>query len=312
MKFAKCVLSDFLKVSLFFALVSVSLMNAQQPASSSAVAAFVFTPVTVPNAIIFNFFAPNDKGQIPLGTTIGSGIWENGNFTLLPAPPTGIAYVSALGINNDGTIVGAAFTPDGIEEGFILTGSTYSLFSRSGWDGTEPRFIASSGLVTGFSFATVGPSAGFVYDPATGKFTDATPPGSDTTIVQGMNKFGVLSGSGWDAASGFYGITWQQGKFANGRGSVSFFDRFTVANQPASARGINDAGVIVGYTHDGKSGFVGNQVLGFRLIHVPGSTASTNTVCEGINNLGQMTCAYYSANFSEHVFIVTTRHRRHE
>jgi hypothetical protein len=226
MKFSKRLLSNFLQLSLFFAPVSVSLMNAQQPASSSAVAAFVFTPVTVPNAIIYDSFGPNDKEQIVLTTSVGSGIWENGNFTLLPAPPTGISYVSAFGINNDGTIVGAAFTPDGIEEGFILTGSTYSLFSRPGWDATEPRFIASSGLVTGWSFATVGPSAGFVYDPATGKFTDATPAGSDSTIVQGMNKFGVISGNGHDPNLGFYGVIWQLGKFAQGKRTVPFLDHF--------------------------------------------------------------------------------------
>jgi hypothetical protein len=95
-----------------------------------AIAAYVFTPVVVPDASIFNFYGPNDKGQIALGTTIGSGIWENGTFTLLPAPPTGVADVEASGINNAGTVVGFAFTPDGHEEGFILTGATYSLFSR--------------------------------------------------------------------------------------------------------------------------------------------------------------------------------------
>src|SRR5450631_4937268 len=41
MKFAKCLRSDFLKVSLFCALLSVSFMNAQQLASSSAVPRFV-------------------------------------------------------------------------------------------------------------------------------------------------------------------------------------------------------------------------------------------------------------------------------
>jgi hypothetical protein len=270
-----------------------------------AIAAYVFTPVTVPNAQIFNFFGPNDKGQIALSTTIGSGIWENGNFTLLPPPPKGFASVTAFGINNAGTIVGEATTPDGHEQGFILIGSTYSLFSRPGWDNTEPRFINSSALITGWSFDDSGSSAGFVYDPATGNFTDATPAGSDSTLIQGMNKFGIVSGSGHDPALGFYAITWQQGQFAQGKRTVPFLDRFTVGNEESRARGINDAGVIVGYFFSGKAGFVGNSVVGFQLLHVPGTTGGEKTVCEGINNSGQVACASYPADFYENVFIGT-------
>jgi hypothetical protein len=271
-----------------------------------ALAAYVFIPVTVPNAVITDSFGPNDKGQIALITSIGSGIWENGNFTPLPPPPTGVTQILALGINNAGTVVGGALFPDGHEEGFILIGSTYKLFARPGWDNTEPRFIASSELVTGWSFPNdAGPSAGFVYDPATDKFTDATPAGSDSTIVQGMNKFGVISGNGHDPNLGYYGIVWQQGLFAQGKQPVPFLERFTVGNEEGRARGINDAGLVVGYLSSGKAGFVGSPALGFRLLHVPGSTGGSSTVCEGINNLGQVTCAYYNANFLEQVFLGT-------
>jgi hypothetical protein len=123
--------------------------------------------------------------------------------------------------------------------------------------------------------------------------------------VQGINKLGVLSGNGHDPNLGDYSFIWQQGKFGNGRGEVPFFDRFTVANEAGRARGINDAGIIVGNATSGKAGFVGNALLGFRLLRVPGSTAGSSIACEGINNFGQVTCAYTNANFISHVFIGT-------
>jgi hypothetical protein len=268
-----------------------------------ALAAFTFTPVTVPGGIIFNFFAPNDKGQIPLSTTIGSGIWQNGSFTLLPPPPQGISFVTPTGINNDGVIVGIATTPDNHEMGFVLVDSNYTLFSRPSWDNTEPRFVAGSGLVTGDNFSDDGKrSAGFIYDPATDHFADATPAGSDATVVQGMNRFGIISGSGHDANLGDYGFTWQQNSAKGQR--AAYLDRFTVDNRPSKVRGINDAGVVVGYTADGTEGFVGNSAIGFRVLHLPGA-GNESTVCEGINNSGQITCAYYGGNSVEHVFLGT-------
>jgi hypothetical protein len=60
MKFAKCLLSDFLKVSLFCALVSVSLMNAQQLASSSSSSA-------VPRLVNFSGKAADAQGKTITG-----------------------------------------------------------------------------------------------------------------------------------------------------------------------------------------------------------------------------------------------------
>src|ERR1700722_11620820 len=60
MKFAKCLLSDFLKVSLFCALVSVSSMNAQQPASSLSSSA-------VPRLVNFSGKAADAQGKTITG-----------------------------------------------------------------------------------------------------------------------------------------------------------------------------------------------------------------------------------------------------
>ncbi len=126
--------------------------------------------------------------------------------------------------------------------------------------------------------------AGFVYDPATGVFTDATPPGSGTgfSVTQGMNAAGRISGDGRLPGLGRYAFIWQQGTLVHGnRALAPFLARFTIAGATA-ARGINDAGVIVGFT--GSVGFVGSDSRGFQLLVPPGGDAVGAAVaCEGIN-----------------------------
>src|ERR1700687_2029361 len=159
---------------------------------------YQWTEIVIPGATVVQAFGLNDKGQTAVSTSNGNGIYGDGTFT--PLPPLEGFQVFATGINNDGVIAGDATA--GSDQGFILRGSTYTLFSRAGWDNTQPRAIADSGLITGYSFGTGGtPTAGFIYDPDTGTFTDATPPGSNFTITQGMNSSGRITGNGIDSVN---------------------------------------------------------------------------------------------------------------
>jgi hypothetical protein len=180
--------------------------------------------------------------------------------------------------------------------------------------GTEPRAIANSGMITGtsYNFDQDGNPiyAGFVYDPSTGTFTDATPSGSvGFNVAQGINKSGVVSGGGNNPSVGQYAFIWQMGTFTNGkRGFVRFLDRIRVAAGFARARGINDAGLIIGFSSDETDsttvGFVGNSVHGYQLLTVPGATPETGgTVCEGINNLALVTCGSSDALGNSTAFI---------
>src|SRR5262245_44211705 len=115
-------------------------------------AGYVWTQILVPGGTVTSAFGLNDKGQTAVALADGSsGIYRGGHFTPLPAPPAGVV-VGATGINNAGVVVGDAFPGGGaVEVGFILHGSTYTFFSRPGWDNTEPRAIGNSGLITGHS-----------------------------------------------------------------------------------------------------------------------------------------------------------------
>ena len=260
--------------------------------------AYVWTQIVIPGATMMQAFGLNDKGQTAINTSDGrSGIYGGGTFTPLPAPPPGF-QVSALGINDAGVITGGATTTTNPnEQGFILVGSSYRFFSRPGWDVTEPRAIANSGLITGQNFGSAG-QAGFIYNPATNTFTDATPPNSTRTITQGMNAAGRITGDGRQPGLNRYAFVWQQDTITKGkRELLPFLDRIRIDGAGSAARGINDSGVIVGFTNSGK-GFVGTDARGYQVLTAPGGDPAVgfSTLCEGINNDAQVVCGVSDAN----------------
>src|SRR5215472_1867097 len=135
---------------------------------------YQWTEIVIPGTTVSSAWGINDKGQAAVNTMNGTaGIYQNGTFTPLPPPPQGLQLV-VFGINNDGVITGSTFTvPGASPQGFILHGSTYTLFSRPGWENTEARAIADSGLITGDTFNVDGATRGFIYDPDTRMFRDA-------------------------------------------------------------------------------------------------------------------------------------------
>lgn len=272
--------------------------------------AYVFTPVVVPGENVQVIFGINDHEQTMVTTDLSSGTYQRGRYTRLPPPPAGY-QATGLGINNAGVITGVATASGGNEQGFVLRGSVYTFFTRPGWENTEGRAIGNSGLITGYSFNFTGESAGFLYDPAAGTFTDATPPGSIFTITQGINKFGRIAGTGRQPGTGRYAFVWQQNRFEQGKHElVPFLERSVVGDGPTNAKGINDAGVIVGFTRSGSTnaGFVGNASRGYELLLPPGATdANAFTVCQGINNADQVVCAVSDPAGNVHAFIGSPR-----
>ena len=255
---------------------------------------YQWTEIVIQGATVLQAWQINDQVQVALSTTDGrSGIYGDGTFT--PLPTLEGFQVYAFGINNDDVITGSATDPAGIQQGFILHGSTYTLFSRQGWDNTQPRAIANSGLITGYSFASGGsPAAGFIYNPVTDRFTDATPPGSTDTLTQGMNTFGIITGQAGDSVIGPYGFVWQQETITEGkRELLPFLDRIKI-DATTATRGINDSGVVVGWIRDATGrydGIVGSNAQGYQRLVAPGGEPPNSTICQGINSLAQV--VYY-------------------
>ena len=188
-------------------------------------ATYVFTPIVVPGSSIQVAFGLNDSEQTMVTTADGvSGVYRRGTFT--PLPPSDAGLATGFGINNDGVITGTITLADGSDQGFILSGSTYTTFSRPGFIYTAPRAIDNAGMVTGFSFnavPTVG-SRGFLYDPATGTFTDVTPSGSTFTLVQGSNVAGQVTGNSQGRGVTRYGFVWQGGSFTTFRVGTGYLN----------------------------------------------------------------------------------------
>jgi len=284
---------------------------------SANAGAYSWTEIVIPSIGPLGLAAGiNDKGQVAVNNADNSksGIYHNGIFAPLSAPPAGYSKVSAIGINNGGTITGGAFPPSDPthEQGYVLVRSHYTFFSRPGWSNTEGRAIAQSGLVTGYNYDdTFTTCAGFVYDPATGVFTDATPPGSGPcfSTAQGMNASGRITGDGrLPDGTGRYGFIWQQGTLVQGnRALAPFLAQIRIGEANTAARGINDAGVIVGFLSSGTAaGFVGSDSRGFQLLIPPGGDAPGVTVaCGGINNLRQVVCEVTDAAGNTRGFIGT-------
>jgi hypothetical protein len=272
---------------------------------SANAAAYSWTEIIIPSIGPVGAGGINDLGQVVVQSPDDSkaGIYRNGVFTPLPALPAGYKFNLVWGINNNGTVVGGVYPPTDPthEQGFILIRSKYTFFSRPGWNNTEARAIANSGLITGYSYTDdVSTTAGFVYNPATGTFTDATPPGSGTgfSVTQGMNAAGRITGDGRLAdGTRRYGFIWQQGTLVKGTHPLApFLAQFRIEDAGTAARGINDAGFVVGFTNTGL-GFVGSDSRDFELLVPPGGDAPGNSVaCEGINNFGQVVCGVSDVN----------------
>jgi hypothetical protein len=270
-------------------------------------ATYSWTAIIIPSiAPLGSAFGINDYGQVAVSSADGTkvGIYRNGIFTPLPPPPAGYSKFGVFGINNSRTVVGGAHSPadPAHEQGYFLIGSKYHFFSRPGWANTEARAIGNSGLITGYNYTDdLSTYAGFVYNPATNTFTDATPPGSGAgfSVVQGINAAGHIAGDGRSADLGRYAFVWQQDTIVKSTSELlPFLARSQILGANSAARGINDAGIIVGFTNPGTpTGFVGDDKRGFQLLVPPGGdTASGGVACEGINNLNQVVCVVMDVN----------------
>ena len=274
----------------------------------AAGATYVFNTVEYPGAVFTDVRGINNTGRI-VGYASFDGVnyfsftYQGGVFSGLPAVPGGPGIEAvAHGINDAGDVVGTLVDTTGVagSNGFILPHGSFSYmgFARPAWFDTLARAISNSGLVVGYNDDGTGSTAGFIFDPSTFLFTDITIPGSLLTIAQSMNGAGQVVGSAvLPLASGG-----TQAWLREPGGAITLFQ---IAGRPTRARGINDVGLIAGFTSVGavNMGFVANS-SGFEDLMVPGSDS---TFGESINNAGQVAGLFWTggASMVTHGFIAT-------
>jgi len=289
-------------------------------AASPAWATYTFKVIDFPGAANVELYGINNKGEV-----IGSAFDNNfkwittfvydskaGTFTTLSSAPL-LSESDGFGINDGDVVVGPVFNSQGLEGGYIRNKSgQYMIFTHPGSTVfTEPRGVNDKGIVTGWGDTSAG-SVGFIYDPSKNTFTDIIP-STGSTIAQGINSRGDVVGSTYlpdggayaGSPAGTYG--WMRSK----NGAITYF---RVNGNPTAARGINDWGVIAGFTTDpaaGNVGFVATlkglpyealTVAPGDLLAVPSESA---TDPEAINNLGAIVGNAFDSAGVVHGFIGT-------
>jgi hypothetical protein len=273
---------------------------------------YVFNSVVYPGAVNTDVRGLNNAGDIagvavvpdPAGGFRRFGFIyssTDGQYRELPFTQDagGVWHLPlAQAINDAGEIAGVAPGADGSRVGFLLTAAGFRFFSYPTRAVTEARGINNQGIVTGIASGSKdgGPAeqVGFLYDPASGQFTEVSEPFSDV-IAHGINTAGQVVGNinAWafvrDPASGA-------------------LDFFQVDALRTRARGINDNGQVAGFVLSGADvlTFVGTaagyQTMQFK--SADGALAYT-TFGEALNNNGVISGLYVDAANVTRGFIAT-------
>lgn len=236
------------------------------------------------------------------------------------APAEGYASTSLLGINDAGVMAGSVDSLDGAtRSGFTRSPKgEYTIFAHpDAASSTNARGINNKGLVSGFRDSTTNPFIGFIYDSNKETFTDIDTGPTRQTIAHGINSKGEVVGNARftpendPCGSGAAGpVTY--GWLRKTDGSVLFFQ---INGQYTGARGINDAGFIVGQTEDPntfvRKGFIAKKpktscvsisVPASELLQFPGSLY---TYPEGVTNSGTVVGVFFDDLNNTHGFIAT-------
>ncbi len=254
---------------------------------------------------------------VAVGASAGAANAGSYTYTTIDVPVSNTPYSEAIGISNNGQIVGM-----GVSQGFLDTEGVITYF---GYVGQYPGFINNKGQIAGQS------SSG-MYISHNGSVSYINVPGDNNGgVVTGLNDLGQVDG--WfepivnHVMLGGYGFIDRSGIFTiidprsggyifidgiNNSGQVVGYDSygefiynnglFTNITLPGIPTDINDTDQIIGYYGSGTQykGFLyDNGVV--TTIDFPGAA---QTMLEGINDEGQIV-GWYSDSTGGHDFLAT-------
>ena len=217
-----------------------------------------WTVVEPPESVLSQARGINDAGTITgyyqdQGGGLHGYTLQNGQFSSFDFP--GAVHSQGLGINNRGDIVGAYDTGDiNTSIGFVLKNGRFTTFEVPGSSpgSTAALGINDEGQIVGIYGDAQGNSFGFLR--AGGHYQTIDLPPGGGTLATGVNEDGRVVGNYFPGdGSGTHGFSLVHGK-------ARIID-YPALMSRTRVRGINDAGVIVGfYSPDGVTmhAFVGN------------------------------------------------------
>jgi len=230
----------------------------------------------------------NESGTI-VGTSDGEGfVFEGGVFSSL-VHPDATAGTTVTGVTDDGTLVGSYWISDGADvweqHGYIYSGGTFTPFDVPSATSTSIRHVSSDGrYLTGVG-SDEADSYGFAYDRQAMVLTTFGGGAEFSTIAQGVNTLGQVTGSFFrdNSAGGFESVSFV---FDLTTGVRTEYTEINGLQRPRF-RDINDSGVI--------TGFVGNQAF----VGTPGNwhvfsaaTGGSSMLGYGLNEAGVLVGSY--------------------
>jgi uncharacterized membrane protein len=160
--------------------------------------------------------AINARGEIA-GTTwngdftiVHSYLWDGKSYEIFDDPATDIPFTLALGMNNQGQVVGQYNTSNGVIHGFLMYRGKYAEIAFPGAPNTAAIGINDSDVIVGlhgpagagpFGFAVGG--EGFVLWKGT--YWNLDYPNAQTSFSIGINDRGQIVGVYQDGAGNFHG-----------------------------------------------------------------------------------------------------------
>jgi hypothetical protein len=269
----------------------------------------------------------NDAGEIAGQYQDGGYLYHgfvrhpNGRFETIDAPGAGTGAGQgtwAQVINQWGEVAGYYLDagnnyhgfiryPGGAIRGFEATGAGTGPGQGTIVAGPSGNSLNSEGAVTGWYIDSGGTYHGFVMGPWDGATTTIDVPGAAGTYGDGINSEGVISGFYLDSSIVVHSfVLVPHGKpstyDAPGAGTAAdqFIGTFSV--------GINDSGVIAGYTTDNgfvDHGFMRSARGAIKIIDIPGTGtgAGQGTTIFNLNLFGQTDGVYTDGQNVNHGFI---------
>ena len=252
-----------------------------------------------PGAIGTQLWGINDAGVVVGSDSQGTFSYSAGVYTALSLMPNATA-MTAFGVADNGTIVGSwTETVDAstsILHGFIDRNGIYTTWDVPAAVGssTQIRSISLDGRYLAGYYATASSvQQGFIYDLQTSTLR------SFQTVqqmnLQGVNASGVTVGS----LGGQNG-----GGVVVAAGATTYSVQTTlpdVAGRP-SFRGINDSGLVTGFTNAGLAIVGRPDSNSFVALGVDGAASVFG---EGLNNANAVVGLYQDANNDIHGFLAT-------
>lgn len=246
-------------------------------------------------------FGLNNAGQVAgsINSTTGVSqqafVWQAGTFTMLSGP-AGALGAAALGIANNGVVVGSFYTalvddgsgtlvPERVR-GFVLDGGSYTVVEVPGASFTQLRGASPDGRwVSGY--ATVGGiNQGFALDRSSGSTTFLGVANSVFTLPQGISGGGIVAGSDVIQPPG---LASQRPAFLFDLSTGTRTDTQIVGYSRTAFRDIDESGNLVGWLSGTDAtgapltqGFIGTP-SSFQTLVVAGSD---NTTLQGNNDAG--------------------------